>query len=216
LLSKTHELERNVTRATRRHTCFVRIAGVSLLLAVCTSATAGQEEPIPTFGTTVVIPSGLRGLVYHVRHNTNRLPDFEKLKPVGTIYTTALNIPPQDFRQGFPGVSNRIEWFAIDYTGRFWIDKPGMYTFVLTSDDGARLYIDDQLIVDNDGEHPPEDRTGRVEMTGGVHGIRVSYFQGRRFQVALVLRVAPPGEEPRVFSTDEFKPPMHPETWPYK
>jgi hypothetical protein len=31
--------------------------------------------------------------------------------------------------------------------------------------------------------------------------------------VALVLEVAGPGEQLRVFSTDEFKPPEHPENW---
>ncbi len=170
----------------------------------------GQEpvpEPAPTFGITVVIPSGLRGQVYHLRHNTAQLPDFNKLKPAGTIYTTSLNIPPQDFHQGFPGVTKRFEWFAIDYTGRFWIDKPGIYRFALTSDDGSRLYIDDREIIDNDGQHPPQKRAGEVELSHGVHGIRLSYFQGPRFQVALELRVAPPGEPPRIFSTDEFKPP---------
>jgi hypothetical protein len=110
-------------------------------------------------------------------------------------------------------VTSRFEWFAIDYNGRFWIDRPGMYSFVLTSDDGARLYIDDQLIIDNDRQHQPEGRTGSVRLGTGIHRIRVPYFQGPRFQVALVLEVAGPGEQLRVFSTDEFKPPEHPENW---
>ncbi len=172
-----------------------------------------MQEPVPKFGTTVVIPGGLRGLVYHIPHNTQRLPDFAKLKPVGTIYTSSLNVPPQDFRDGFPGVTKRFEWFAIDYTGRFWIEKPGLYTFVLTSDDGARLYLDDQLIIDNDRQHEPEDRTGSIRLSSGIHRIRVPYYQGPRFQVALVLEVAPPNEPLRIFSTDEFKPPPHPENW---
>jgi hypothetical protein len=184
------------------------------LAALCLAALAPGQEPVATFGTTTVLPAGLSGVIYHIRRNTNRLPDFRKLKPAGRIYTSSLNVPPQDFKQGFPGVTRRSEWFAIDYTGRFWVDKPGAYTFVLTSDDGARLYIDDQLVVDNDGMHPPSDIRGGVDLSSGIHGIRVSYFQGPRFQVALVLKVAPPGEGLRVFSTDEFKPPLHPETWP--
>lgn len=183
------------------------------MLGLCQATVAQGQESVPKFGTTVVIPGGLRGLVYHIPHDTLRLPEFGKLKPKGTIYTASLHVPPQDFKEGFPGVSKRFEWFAIDYTGRFWIDRAGMYTFVLTSDDGARLYIDDQLIIDNDRQHPPEDRTGSIRLGGGVHRLRVSYFQGPRFQVALVLEVAPPGEPLRVFSTDEFKPPAHPETW---
>ena len=110
-------------------------------------------------------------------------------------------------------MTDRFEWFAIDYTGRFWVDKPGLYTFVLTSDDGARVYLDDQLFVDNDGLHEPEQRTGSIRLASGIHRIRVSYFQGPRFQVALVLKVAGPGEPLRIFNTDGFKPPPHPENW---
>jgi hypothetical protein len=183
-------------------------------IALCLAAFGLTEEPVATFGTTTVIPAGLRGLVYHIRRNSDRLPDFSKLKPVGSIYMSSLNIPPQHFKQGFPGVTKRNEWFAIDYQGRFWIDKPGPYTFTLTSDDGARLYIDDQLVVDNDGVHPPRDASGTVNLMPGIHRMRVSYFQGPQSEIALVLKVAPPEEEPRVFSTDEFKPPLHPETWP--
>jgi hypothetical protein len=37
------------------------------------------------------------------------------MKPVGTIHTSSLNIPPRIFTDGFPGVTDRFEWFAIDY-----------------------------------------------------------------------------------------------------
>ena len=163
----------------------------------------------------MVIPSGLRGLIYNLHHNASRLPDFKKLKPAGSIYTTTLNVPPQDFKNGFPGITKRFEWFALDYAGRFWIDKPGDYRFELTSDDGSKLYIDGALVLDNDGQHPPRNVDGTVTLTGGIHHIRVSYFQGPRFQVALVLKIAGAGEELRVFSTDEFKPPPNPETWKF-
>ena len=165
------------------------------------------EESMAKFGTTVVIPSGLRGEIYHVSRLTKKLPDFRAGNRRGAIYTSSLDIPPQDFAQGFPGVTRKFEWFAIDYRGRFWIDKPGAYTFELTSDDGSRLYVDDEVVIDNDGLHPAETVTGEVTLPAGVHKLRVSYFQGPRFHVALVLRVAGVGEKLRVFSTEEFKPP---------
>jgi hypothetical protein len=168
---------------------------------------------MPTFGTTVVIPSGLRGEVYHIPWDTEHLPDFAKLKPRGTIYSASLNVPERNFREGFPGVTKRFEWFAIDYFGRFWIEKPGEYRFDLLSDDGSKLYVDDRLLIDNDGIHAAEERSGSVSLEGGIHRIRVSYFQGPRDAVALVLRVAGPGEQLRVFSTDEFRPPPNPEDW---
>lgn len=192
-------------------------ATLILTLLACISPAAAQDQPTaePTaiFGTTVVIPSGLRGLVYHIHHR-KELPDFDKMKAAGPpIYTSSLNLPPQNFMAGFPGVTKRNEWFAIDYTGAFWIANPGMYTFSLLSDDGAKLYIDDQVVVDNDGVHAPLEKTGAVDLTGGIHRIRVSYFQGPKFLIALVLKVAGAGQPSRVFSTDEFKPPPDPGQW---
>jgi len=174
----------------------------------------GQEQPV-TFGTTVVVPGGLEGVVYHIPKNSKEIPDLRRIKPQGKIYTSKLNIPGRDFKEGFPGVTKRLEWFAIEYTGRFWIEKPALYGFALTSDDGSRLYIDNQTIVDNDGLHAPTTKYGIVQLSGGIHNIRVQYFQGPRFNVALVLEVAIPHEEVRVFSTDEFKPPANPEDWKF-
>jgi hypothetical protein len=135
------------------------------------------------------------------------LPDFEKKKPVGTIYTTSLNIPTQDFRAGFPGVTKRTEGFAIDYTGKFWIEHPGKFKFALTSDDGSRLYIDDRIVIDNDGIHPTATKEGTVELAFGVHRIRVSYYQGPGFELALVLQVEAPFMPRRIFNTNDYKPP---------
>jgi hypothetical protein len=158
---------------------------------------AGQEQPA-SFGTTVVVPGGLEGTVYHISKRSKVIPDLRKIKPQGKIYVSSLNIPLRDFTEGFPGVTKREEWFAIEYTGRFWIEKPGLYGFALTSDDGSRLYIDDEIVVDNDGIHPVATHSGIVELSGGIHKIRVQYFQ-----------------ELRVFSTDEYKPPANPEDWKF-
>jgi len=176
--------------------------------AVIVFALHGQpQEPVIRFGTTVVMLDGLRGQIYHIKRDSERLPDLRKMKPVGTIYTTSLNVPEQSFAQGFPGVTKRFEWFAIDYTGRFWVQSPGVYRFNLMSDDGSRLWIDDRPVINNDGVHPPRQMQGQVELAAGIHRIEVAYFQGPRFVVALVLQVAPPGEDMRLFHVDQFKPP---------
>jgi hypothetical protein len=171
--------------------------------------------PITTFGVTVVDPFGLRGEIYLLRPDTLWLPKLEKMQPIGTIYTSALNIPPRNFQEGFPGITNRFEWFAIDYTGHFYIDNPGKYRFLLGSDDGAKLYIDNKKVIDNDGIHPIQYEECSINLKGGIHSIRISYFQGPRAQLALILGVARPGENWRVFSTNEFRPPRDPADWKY-
>jgi hypothetical protein len=188
-----------------------RGAGICLLLSLCRTAALSQDDSkVPVFGTTVVVNSGLRGEIYFLHHWAKRLPNFAHMTPHGTIYTSELNVAPQDFKLGFPGISKRNEWFAIDYTGRFWVSKPGLYRFSLSSDDGSKLYIDDRLIIDNDGIHPPQTKFGGTDLATGVHSIRLSYFQGPRFQVALLLKVSNPGETKfEIFDTDHFKPPSN-------
>ena len=185
-----------------------RILGAAGFLAVCL---CHAQEPPPgqpqaTFGVTVVDTTGLEGKIYFLKRDTPRLPNFQKMKPKGSIYTSELNIPLRHFREGFPGVTKRFEWFAIDYSGRFWIDQPGIYRFALTSDDGSKLYVDDDVVIDNDGVHPNEKRDGSVILAAGLHRIRVSYFQGPRDAVALVLEVARPGDHWRIFNTHDFRP----------
>jgi len=196
--------------------------GYALAAAYCLALSAARAQtptlpdaPITTFGVTVVDPSGLRGDVYLLRPETDRLPNFEKLKPVGSIYTSALNIPPRSFEDGFPGVTDRFEWFAIDYRGYFYVDNPGMYRFLLASDDGSKLYIDNKRVIDNDGIHPIHPEQCSITLKGGIHHIRISYFQGPRNVLALILAVARPGEDWRVFSTNEFRPPRNPADWKY-
>jgi len=158
------------------------------------------------FGTTVADPSRLRGEIYYVEPGSTALPDFAKLKPVGAIYTNGLNIPQRSFDEGFPGVTDRFEWFAIDYTGRFHITNAGRYQFQLMSDDGAILYIDGTKVVDNDGLHPVRRKEGSMKLSTGTHTIRLSYFQGPRDWAALILKIhGPKGSGWRIFNTDEFK-----------
>ena len=98
-----------------------------------------------------------------------------------------LNIQPQSFTVGFPGVTNRFEWFAIDCRGRIMLPQAGTYLFRLTSDDGSRLHIDGREVIDNDGVHGPDWKEAEVTLAAGIHDVRVQYFQGPREDVALVL-----------------------------
>jgi len=170
-------------------------------------STTVYGTPVYSFGTTTV-RGGFRGDIYYIKKGTKKLPDFSKLKPAGTIYTPYLCVPLRNFDKGFPGVTDRFEWFAIDYTANIWISDPGVYRFALASDDGSILYIDGRKVIKNDKLHPLVEKSGSIELSPGLHSIRVSYFQGPRFQVALVLRVSRPGQDVLfVFNTDVFKPP---------
>jgi hypothetical protein len=138
--------------------------------------------------------NALRGNVYFVPTGTASLVDPATLQPVAVLYASRLDIAPRSWRAGFPGVpGGRVEWFEIDYQGEIFTSRRGEYGFDVLSDDGARLYVDDRLVLDDDGQHPPKAARGAVTLEPGKHRIRVGYFQGPRYEIALQLYVTPPG-----------------------
>ena len=91
-----------------------------------------------------------------------------------------------------------VDNFAIRFRGRLAIDVPGTYIFGLNSDDGSKLYIDKNLIVDNDGIHPPRYVRGSVELEAGMHYIEIHYFQGQPYQLALQWFYQPPNGQEQI------------------
>jgi hypothetical protein len=145
------------------------------------------------FGSEEEKPEAMRGVVYFIPERTQRMPDLSLLEPVAAFFTHELNISPRDFSEGFPGVNNRFEWFAIRYDGTFSVKTDGVYDFRIVSDDGAKVYVDNALLIDNDGLHATKSTNGKVRLAPGLHAIRVDYFQGPRMSIALQLFVKPPG-----------------------
>jgi hexosaminidase len=96
--------------------------------------------------------------------------------------TSAIDtIPPT--REAFvPGVARRgderPERYAIKLTGYLKVPDDGLYEFALTSDDGSSMDIGDRMVVNNDGFHGDDERTGMIALRAGLHPITVRYFQG--------------------------------------
>src|SRR5262249_34953936 len=56
---------------------------------------------------------------------------------------------------------------------------PGPTTFTTTSDDAFRLYIDNTLVLNNDGSHGiGAAASGTINLSAGLHDLRVDYTQG--------------------------------------
>jgi len=75
---------------------------------------------------------------------------------------------------GFP----LSDQFAARWTANITIGVAGEYTFFTTSDDGSRLFIDGQQIVDNGGWHGMRERSGTIQLSVGSHPIVVEFYQG--------------------------------------
>jgi outer membrane protein OmpA-like peptidoglycan-associated protein len=105
----------------------------------------------------------------------------------------------------FPGVPNNKRVFAIIYTGRFEVKHPGLYEFLLQSDDGSRLWIDSTEVINRDGLRQfREIKQGKIQLSAGFHGIKVWYFQG--FPDRMGLKLMYKKAEEKAFQPFDFKP----------
>ncbi len=66
--------------------------------------------------------------------------------------------------------------FALRFTGVITAPETGDYTFYIASDDGSRLYVDDQLLINNDALQGMNEREGKVKLLAGPHRLVVTYF----------------------------------------
>ncbi|HYX34883.1 MAG TPA: PA14 domain-containing protein [Oligoflexus sp.] len=127
------------------------------------------------------------GDLYQLAPNTRELPDYHKMKALKKVCLAQLDIKTRSFTEGFPGVEKLFEWFSLDMRFAIKVPKAGKWEFKLVADDGAILYIDQTKVIDNDGVHETKEKTGRSQLTAGLHEVRVSYFQGPRYNIALEL-----------------------------
>ena len=153
--------------------------------------------PIGSFGSIVPAPHSFCGDVYEMPEPSDHLPDFGELDPIGSVYTSTLDVPNQFFSNsaGIPGVTPRTNLFGIDYHANFWVRTAGEYHFRMASDDGALLQIDDKQIINLDGLHQVNEGSGHIHLDAGAHSIHVPYYQGAVVSVALELWVKHPGSD---------------------
>jgi len=89
-----------------------------------------------------------------------------------------------------PGAADDLYAVRIETAIRAHAD--GLYRFRLTSDDGSRLFVDAQLVIDNDGTHSMTQVEGSVTLTGEYVPIEIYYFD-RYGSAGLILEWRPPG-----------------------
>ena len=95
-----------------------------------------------------------------------KLPDFGRELPATSKVEPAPRLP-----QGY-----KKEHEARRYTGFVDVPTSEAWVFTLTSDDGSQLYVDGELVVDNDGLHGSAAKTGVAVLEAGPHAIEVRWF----------------------------------------
>lgn len=162
------------TAASPRYEAPVEIARSTIVRAAL--FVDGKPASASTTGYFRIVrqdPARPRGVAYRtflLPEPAVRLPDFSRLSPASSGVTLDL---------GLKGVTlPREDNVAVVFEADIEIKTAGAYRFALASDDGSKLYIDGQTVVDNDGDHGVVTAQGSVELAPGKHALRVEWFNG--------------------------------------
>jgi hexosaminidase len=93
----------------------------------------------------------------------------------------------------------RPEYYGVRLSGLLRVPDDGLYTFYLSSDDGAKLRIRGETVADNDGGKGQ----GQIALRRGFHPIDVVFFQATK-GAALRLEVSTPGSTRRPVPAEWF------------
>ena len=102
----------------------------------------------------------------HAADATSATVDQRKPQLSGEVANFGVFIPKGQPRDAFTNIFNSL----ID------VPKTGNYTFFLTSDDGSRLYVNGEELINNDGPHGMDTKSGTISLPTGLHPIRINYF----------------------------------------
>lgn len=130
-----------------------------------------------SFKTSLAVSPAKQGLSFKATKDQVKLAKNIKIAMADTSGTTAAFT-----------LSPFTSWpdFGVSYEGYFMAPEDEMYTFKVKSDDGAVLYVGDDLILDNDGAHAIAEASVSVPLRKGYHKIRLQYFDaggGRQLEV---------------------------------
>ncbi|RSM81667.1 DUF1080 domain-containing protein [Kibdelosporangium aridum] len=147
-------------------------------LSVFVTAPARAAVPPQQPGVTLRVFDVQTGLDKLCAIKPGQTPNVDKLMPVINWTGTA------DF-----GIN---DMFVSEVTGNINITTAGTYQFRLTSDDGSRLRIDGQVVINNDGLHGPTPVTGSIQLSPGYHALRIDHFDNL-YDQQVTLEWQPPG-----------------------
>jgi hypothetical protein len=123
-----------------------------------------------TFRAPDTVLAPVQGLHYVLaRADGGSVLNFNTVLPdkVGTISNFSLT----------PAEPN-MDFFGMEFRGFVRVPKTAAYTFFTNSDDGSVLFIGNTQVVDNDGSHGTQERSGNINLKAGTHRMVVKYKEG--------------------------------------
>ncbi|PVY43745.1 family 20 glycosylhydrolase [Pontibacter virosus] len=110
--------------------------------------------------------AGLQSMYYKGAFRTTK--GMQSATPAGSTVVERLQVPQEA----------KAPSFGVQFRGYLEVPETGIYSFFLTCDDGGVLRIADRLVVDNDGLHPPIEKSGQVALEKGLQPFELDFIEG--------------------------------------
>jgi hypothetical protein len=178
----------------------VQLSGLSQLVSAGAflggaSGNAQGTVALGDFELTPLVSKGLTGEYFAT--STLTLPKLTRVD-AGVDFNWGL---------GSPDPTLGIDKFSARWTGRLKTSVAGLHTFFVQSDDGVRLYVNGQLMVNNWTDHALAEDSASMQLGAGVTlDLRLEYYENTGSSTARLLWT-PPGQTKQVITVEQLQTP---------
>ena len=134
---------------------------------------------------------------YYSNPGSGGSPNFGNL-----ILTREDDVINFDWGGGSPDNSIPNDDYQVRWTATLDVETSGEYNFRSYTDDGVRLYIDNQLVIDYWQDQGPPTRYGSINLSAGSHECGMEYYENGGGAVASLYWTPPGGNESLVLQND--------------
>lgn len=134
-----------------------------------TSLESRTFEKVTKLQKAVKVRNPKEGLKYkYYEGGWNEMPDFNQLKAIS-------NDIAQDF--WVSDYTQREDHFGMVFTGSILVQEDDMYIFRSTSDDACRLFIDGEMVIDQDNGRENTMDLGAIALKKGYHPVSIHFME---------------------------------------
>lgn len=118
---------------------------------------------------------GLAVSLYSIESATGSLYDLpQHADPIYTAVAPSIHFNEESFQNAPKSRENML----LHIKGFITIEKDDNFVFRLVSDDGSRMWLDNKLLIDNDGFHATQAREAEIVLKKGKHPVEIIFYQG--------------------------------------
>lgn len=118
---------------------------------------------------------GLAVSIYKFEGKETDLYELPKITdPVYTAVAPGIHFSNELF-DNYPDIAKNVLFHVRGYLN---IEAEDNYVLRLVSDDGSKMWLDNKLIINNDGMHGPRAKDAEMVLKKGRHAVEIIYYQG--------------------------------------